>query len=185
MGTGSFPGGKERPGRDADHSPLLVLWSWKGRVIPLLPLWAVRPVQSLSACTMVTFTFTFTYLLLDPFEVHCQPFAHNAVVCSYQDSWRRTRRDFIQDPIELNFIHVSWDRVKLAKRLVWAACRGAQICVLLLVVSWADKRYVSGNADGFCAHKPSLWESHRVKRKVRRVSLSRPHKHTRLLYITK
>ena len=32
------------------HS-LLVLWSQKGRAIPLLPLWAVRPVQSLSACT--------------------------------------------------------------------------------------------------------------------------------------
>jgi hypothetical protein len=28
------------------------------RSIPLLPLWAVRPVQSLSACTMVHFTFT-------------------------------------------------------------------------------------------------------------------------------
>jgi hypothetical protein len=28
------------------------------RAIPLLPLWAVRPVQSLSACTRVTFTFT-------------------------------------------------------------------------------------------------------------------------------
>ena len=26
---------------------------------PLLPLWAVRPVQSLSACTRGTFTFTF------------------------------------------------------------------------------------------------------------------------------
>ena len=40
--------------------PLLVPWSWKSRAIPLLPLWAVRPVQSLSACTRVTFTFTFT-----------------------------------------------------------------------------------------------------------------------------
>ena len=39
-----------------DPSPLLVPWSWKGRAIPLLPLWAVRPVQSLSACTGVTFT---------------------------------------------------------------------------------------------------------------------------------
>ena len=29
------------------------------RAIPLLLLWAVRPVQSLSACTRVTFTFTF------------------------------------------------------------------------------------------------------------------------------
>jgi len=40
--------------------PLLVSWSWKGRAIPLLPLWAVRPVQSLSACKRVHFTFTFT-----------------------------------------------------------------------------------------------------------------------------
>ena len=28
--------------------------------IPLLPLWAIRPVQSLSACTTVHFTFTYT-----------------------------------------------------------------------------------------------------------------------------
>ena len=55
-----FPRGKERPGRDADPSPLLVPWSRKGRAIPLLPLWAVRPVQSLSACTRVHFTF-FTF----------------------------------------------------------------------------------------------------------------------------
>ena len=39
--------------------PLLVLWSRKNRAIPLLPLWAVRPVQSLSACKRVHFTFTF------------------------------------------------------------------------------------------------------------------------------
>ena len=41
--------------------PLLVPWSRKGRAIPLLPLWAVRPVQSLSACTRVHFTFTLQY----------------------------------------------------------------------------------------------------------------------------
>ena len=41
-----FPGGKERPGRDADPSPLLVPRSRKSRAIPLLPLWAVLPVQS-------------------------------------------------------------------------------------------------------------------------------------------
>ena len=29
--------------------------------IPLLPLWAVRPVQSLSACTTVQFTFLMSY----------------------------------------------------------------------------------------------------------------------------
>jgi len=60
MGTAYFPGGKERPGRDADPSPLLVPRSWKSRAIPLLPLWAVRPVQSLSDCTRVHFTFTYT-----------------------------------------------------------------------------------------------------------------------------
>jgi len=37
--------------------PLLVPWSWKSRAIPLLPLWTVRPLQSLSTCTRVTFTF--------------------------------------------------------------------------------------------------------------------------------
>jgi hypothetical protein len=43
-----FPGGKERPGRDANPSSLLVPWSRKGRAIPLLPPWSVRPLQSLS-----------------------------------------------------------------------------------------------------------------------------------------
>jgi hypothetical protein len=36
--------------------PLLVPWSRKSRVIPLLSLWVIRPVQSLSACTSVHFT---------------------------------------------------------------------------------------------------------------------------------
>jgi hypothetical protein len=31
------------------------------RAVPQLPLWAVRPVQNLSACTMVHFTY-FPYL---------------------------------------------------------------------------------------------------------------------------
>jgi hypothetical protein len=38
-------------------TPLLVSWSWKSRAILLLPLWAVRPVQGLSACTRVHFTY--------------------------------------------------------------------------------------------------------------------------------
>ena len=87
-----FPGGKERPGCDADPSPRssavgherveLYLYSPYGpyalyrasvyvqgctlpysKAIPLLPLWAVRPVQSLSVCTRVTFTFTFGTLI--------------------------------------------------------------------------------------------------------------------------
>ena len=53
-----FPGGKERPGRNADTLPLLVPWSRKSRAIPLLPLWAVRPVQRLSACSRVNFTLS-------------------------------------------------------------------------------------------------------------------------------
>jgi len=50
-----FPGGKEWPGRDAEPSPLLVPWARKSRAKPLLPLRAVRPIQSLSACTRVHF----------------------------------------------------------------------------------------------------------------------------------
>ena len=57
MGTGSFPVSKERLGRDADPSPLLVPWSRKSTAIPLLPLWTGRPVRSLSASTRVHVTF--------------------------------------------------------------------------------------------------------------------------------
>jgi len=56
MGTGSFPGVKSGRGVTLTPHRLLVPWSWRGRAIPLLPLWALRPVQSLSACTRVNFT---------------------------------------------------------------------------------------------------------------------------------
>jgi len=61
MDTGSFPGVKS--GRDVTLTPypLLVSWSRKGRAIPLLTLWAVRPVQSLISCTWVHFTFLIIY----------------------------------------------------------------------------------------------------------------------------
>ena len=60
MGTVPFLGVKG--GRDVMLTPhtLLVPWSRKSRAIPLLPLWAVRPVQNLSAYTKVHFTLTFT-----------------------------------------------------------------------------------------------------------------------------
>jgi len=58
MGTGSFPGVKSGRGVTLTPHSLLVPWSWKSRAIPLLPLWALRPVQSLRACTRVYFTFT-------------------------------------------------------------------------------------------------------------------------------
>jgi hypothetical protein len=57
-----------KSGRGVTLTPhsLLVPWSRKSRAIPLLPIWAVRPVQSLSACTRVTFPLHFiTYLNLD------------------------------------------------------------------------------------------------------------------------
>ena len=59
-----FPGGKERPGCDADPSlPSSAVGHERVEIYFYSPLWAVRPVQSLSACTRVTFTFTFTYFL--------------------------------------------------------------------------------------------------------------------------
>jgi len=61
MGTESFPGLKSGRGVTLTPHPLLVLWSRKGRAIPLLPLLTVQLVQNLSACTRVHFTFTFTY----------------------------------------------------------------------------------------------------------------------------
>ena len=57
MGTGSFPGVKSGRGVTLTPHPLLVRWSRESRAIPLLRLWAVRPVQSLCACTRVHFTF--------------------------------------------------------------------------------------------------------------------------------
>jgi len=52
----SFPGVKSGRGVTLTPHPLLVPWSWKSRAIPLLSLWAVQPVQSLSACTKMRFT---------------------------------------------------------------------------------------------------------------------------------
>ena len=48
ISTGSFSGVKSGRGVTLTPHPLLVPLSRKGRAIPLLPLWAVRPVQSLS-----------------------------------------------------------------------------------------------------------------------------------------
>jgi len=61
MGTRSFLGVKSGQGMTLTSHPLLVPWSRKGRAIPLLPLWVIQPVQSLSACTRVHFIFYFTW----------------------------------------------------------------------------------------------------------------------------
>ena len=60
MGTRSFPGVKSGQVVTLTPHPLLVPWSWKGTAIPLLLLWAVRPVQRLSVCTRVNFTYVLT-----------------------------------------------------------------------------------------------------------------------------
>ena len=60
MGNVCFPGVKSGWGVTLTSHPLPVPWPRKSRVIPLLPLWAVLAVQSLSACTTVHFTFTYT-----------------------------------------------------------------------------------------------------------------------------
>ena len=57
-GNRLFPGSKEWQGSDADLSSLLVPWSRKSRAIPLLPLWTVRPVQGLSACTVQLYLYS-------------------------------------------------------------------------------------------------------------------------------
>ena len=76
MGPGSFPGVKSGWGATLTPHPLLVPWSWKSRAIPLLPLWVVRPVQSLSACTRVTFTFTWNIKVSEMKEVTEIVFMH-------------------------------------------------------------------------------------------------------------
>jgi hypothetical protein len=61
-GTGSFLGVKSGRGVTLALHPLPVPWSRKGRAITLLPLWAVRPVQSLSVCTPVNFPLSYLSL---------------------------------------------------------------------------------------------------------------------------
>jgi hypothetical protein len=56
--TRSFPGVKIGRGVKLTAHPLLVPWSRNSRAIPLLPLWAVRPVQSLSACTVELYFYS-------------------------------------------------------------------------------------------------------------------------------
>ena len=56
MDTGSFPGVKSGRGVTLTPHPLLVPLVMKEQSYTSTPLWAVRPVQSLSACTRVTFS---------------------------------------------------------------------------------------------------------------------------------
>ena len=57
-GTGSFPVVKRGRGVTLFPHPLLMPWSGKSSAIPLLPLWTVRPLQSLSACTVQLYLYS-------------------------------------------------------------------------------------------------------------------------------
>ena len=81
MGTGSFLGVKCGRGVTLTPHPLLVPWSRKSRAIPLLPLWAVRPVQSRGACTRVHFTFTFCIGITDYIFICCFPPIYRSMMC--------------------------------------------------------------------------------------------------------
>ena len=57
-------------------TPLLVPWSRKGRFIPLLPLQAVQPVHSLSACTGGHFNFFYLTDLVSNMDVQADSAAN-------------------------------------------------------------------------------------------------------------
>jgi len=69
MGTGFFLGVKRCRGVTLTPQPLLVPWSRKIRAIPVLPLCTVRPVQSLSACTVQGCTLHF-YVVKERWQKH-------------------------------------------------------------------------------------------------------------------
>ena len=50
-----FPGGKLRPGRAVDHSPLLVPLSWKSRVVPPPTLWTTTGTVTGTLYTFYSF----------------------------------------------------------------------------------------------------------------------------------
>jgi len=88
MGTGSFPGVNSGGGVTLTPHPLLVPWSRKSRAITLLPLCAVRPVQSLCACARVHFTLPYT-LWLPQGVAEDQVFLWDGTLCSVPAEWLR------------------------------------------------------------------------------------------------
>jgi len=89
MGTGSFPGVKSDRGVTLTPQHLLVPWSRKSTALPLLPLWAVRPVQRLNACTRVHFTLPFSKTCAN--RTHETQSTHKTVL-QYLIRRRSTRR---------------------------------------------------------------------------------------------
>ena len=58
MRTRPFPGANSGLGVTPTPHRLLLLWSRKSRAIPLLPVLAIRPVESLSACTVQLYLYS-------------------------------------------------------------------------------------------------------------------------------
>ena len=84
--TGSFLGVKSGWGMMLTPHPLLVPRSWKGRAIPLLPLWAIWPVQG---CTL-------PYLMYCTHNLHhiqqlCASRKQEYLSSSYTISWKSVK----------------------------------------------------------------------------------------------
>jgi hypothetical protein len=105
MGTGSFPGVKS--GCDVTLTPrtLLVPCSRKSRAIPLLPIWTVCPVKSLSACTRVHFTFLLSFTVYYKVVYGLWNYSHVATI---ETQWRHMEskeeilRNIKEDKLKLN-----------------------------------------------------------------------------------
>ena len=117
MGTVSFPGVKTGWDVKLTPHPLLVPWSRKGRAIFLFPLWAVRPVQSLSACTRVTFTFTFLSVCPKSQEDICL-----SLGCLYNTLTMQAFHTLSVDMLRRHNLLTPWSRVLLEK-LTSKLCR--------------------------------------------------------------
>jgi hypothetical protein len=92
LGTCSFLGVKSGRGVNLTPHPLLVPWSWKGRSIPIFPLWAVRPLQNLSARTF--------YLLIQTLVIRITNYPNGLSV------------KLVENSRELTFFEITGYRIK-------------------------------------------------------------------------
>jgi len=76
MGTGSFPGVKSARGVTLIPHPLLVLWSWKSRAIPVLPFGPYSLYRASVPVQGCTLPLPF-YIMM--FELYCSYFVNMSV----------------------------------------------------------------------------------------------------------